>query len=280
MGFIHAEKELNIDILEEKIIFPEHVTSDSKHIVFIHGFAIDSRCWELYVEENKNNFLHLITLPGHGSGEYNFHELSFRYMVSIVKKYLKSLLLKYEINLVAHSYGAAIAIVSVNELIEENKTNNLKKVILLAPYSRFSISKVIDKINLFKVKDSQSFMDLQKVIFVDAKKTVNSLTKYLYEKLSLEFFRKNFKYFKWVILGMSLPSTFYKINEALKKIGPYCYFLFGEKDQLVNYEKTIHCASDDYSIPYVSVYENCGHAFFIEEKDRFFNEIESIIGKI
>ncbi len=277
MNFLHNENELNLEILEEKVIEPEFVDSDSKHIVFIHGFAIDSRCWELYVEENKKNFLHLINLPGHGSGEYNFHELTFRYMVSIIKKYLKSLLSKYEINLVAHSYGAAITIVAANELIAENQAYNLKKIILLAPYSRFSISKVIDKINLFKVRDSQSFMDLQKVIFVDAKKTVLSLTKYLYEKLSLEFFRKNFKYFKWVILGMSLPSTFYKINDALKQIGPYCYFLFGEKDQLVNYQKTVDCASNEYAKPYVSIYKDSGHAFFIEEKDKFFHEIESII---
>ncbi|MDE5767042.1 MAG: alpha/beta hydrolase [Malacoplasma sp.] len=278
MSFLHTEKELNLEILEEKIIIPKFVSPDSKHIVFIHGFAVDSRCWELYVEKNQKNFLHLINLPGHGFGEYNFHDLSFRYMVSIVKKYLKSLLLKYEINLVAHSYGAAITIVAVNELVQENAANKLKKVILLAPYSRFSISKVIDKINLFKVKDSESFMNLQKVIFVNAKKTVYSLTKYLYEKLSLDFFRRNFKYFKWVILGMSLPSTFYKINDALKQVGPYCYFLFGEKDQLVNYEKTVYCASDDYTTPYVSVYKNCGHAFFIEKKETFFNEIESIVG--
>ena len=279
MNFWDNENEIDLKILEEKVVKPKNITPQSQHIVLIHGFAIDSRCWELYTEQNENNYLHLINLPGHGSQEYNIYELSFRAMVAIVKKYLKTLLSEHEINLVAHSYGAAIALVAAHELISENNGKNLKKIILLAPYSRFSISKVVDKINLFKVRDSESFMNLQKVIFVDAKKTVLSLTKYLYEKLSLEFFRKNFKYFKWVILGMSLPSTFYKINDALKEIGPQSYFLFGEKDQLVNEEKTIKCASSKENIiPYTTIYKNCGHAFFIEEKERFFEEIENIIG--
>lgn len=274
---VYDDKDLDIELLEERIIEPINKTNNSKHIVMIHGFASNSSCWELFVNQNKNNYIHLINLPGHGSKEYKPYQLVFKFIVDIVKKYLINLYQQYgQFILIGHSYGGAISATVTYELQQEN-WNIIEKTILLAPYSKYSILKVIDKITLFQIKDTNDFMKLQEVIFANASKTVEELEKYLYKKLSLEFFRNNSKNFKWVIMGMSLPTTFYKIDKAFKTIGHKCYFLFGEKDKLIDNEKTIERASSDYIKPYISIYKDKGHGFFVEEKDRFFIEIENII---
>ncbi|RXY97131.1 alpha/beta hydrolase [Malacoplasma penetrans] len=274
---LYSEKDLDIELLEEKIIEPVNKTNESKHIVFIHGFASNSSCWELFVEKNKNHYIHLINLPGHGSKEYKPYHLIFKFIIDLIKKYIISIYQNYgPIILVGHSYGGAISATVTHELKEINE-NIIEKTILLAPYSKYSILKVIDKIKLFQIKNSDDFMELQKMIFVNAEKTVYELEKYLYKKLSLEFFKKNSKNLKWVILGMSLPSTFYKIDKAFKTIGSSFYFLFGEKDKLIDNQKTIQRSTINNIQPYFSIYEDKGHAFFAEDKDRFFNEIENII---
>lgn len=274
-------KDVDIDILEERIIKPSIKVENPKHIVLVHGFATDSRCWDIYVNQSKENYLYLINLPGHGNHDYQPIELSFEYIVSLVKEYVKSVNFKTgeKIVLMGHSYGGAISSVVANEL-ENEGLDIIEKLILLAPYSMFSIVKAIDKIYLFNVKDADSFNKLQEIIFNNAKNSLIALEKFLYKKLSMDFFKKNMKNFKWVIVGMSLPSTFFKINQAFKNIGYKSYFLFGENDKLIDNSRTIKRASSTFNIkPYVSIYENCGHAFFVEESDKFFNEIKDILKK-
>lgn len=274
-----VKKDLDLDILEERVIKPSIQVENPKHIILVHGFATDSRCWDIFVNKNTENYLYLINLPGHGSREYQPYNLSFEYIVSLVKAYVTKVSSRVEskVVLIGHSYGGAISSVVANELKNEG-FNIIEKLILLAPYSMFSIVKAIDKVSLFNVKDIKSFNKLQEIIFNNAEKTLDALEKFLYKKLSMDFFRKNIKNFKWVIIGMSLPTTFYKINQAFKNIGSDAYFLFGSNDKLIDNSRTIKRASTSLNKkPYVSIYEDCGHAFFVEESDRFFDEITKIL---
>lgn len=265
----------DIRILEPKVIFPQNLSQKSKHIVLIHGFAIDQRCWELFVEKEKNNYIHLLNLPGHGNLKYKIKDLEFDSMVSYIKQYIESLNTN-NIILIGHSFGAAIAFVVNDILLKENK-KIIEKLIVMAPYSKYSIPKVYNKIPLFKVKNEIDFLHLQQIVFENPTNTLDRLKKYFYEEEMIDFFKRNWKYLKYIIFQMSKFTTFSKINVAMNNIQKNTYLLLGEFDQLVPNMLVIDKIHEIDKSIYVSIYKNCGHGFFVEQDLTFHSEIERII---
>lgn len=262
-------------ILEVNLITPETINKNSKHIVMIHGFATNSKSWELFAKRNENNFLHLINLPGHGVGEYTKRDLDFDNIVKSIVDYILDIDAK-SIILIGHSFGGGISMV-VNYKLKKLQNNKIEKLILLAPYTKFSIPKVYNKIPLFNVKTPEDFLELQKEIFQNAKKTLKKLQKYFYEKESLTFFKSNWKYLKYIIFQMSRPTTFVKINTAMEAIGDNTYLLLGENDKLVPSNIISTKFREIKPKMYISIYKECGHAFFAERDIYFANEIKKII---
>lgn len=262
-------------ILEPKIIEPKKATKNSKHILLVHGFATDSRSWKLFVEKNKKNYIHLINLPGHGSIEYSWRELDFEFIVNTIVQYILEIDSK-KVILMGHSFGAGISLV-VNEKLFKMGSSKVDKLILLAPYTKYSIPKVYNKIPLFNVKSLEDFLQLQDQIFSNPMTTLQKLKEYLYEKESVIFFKEHWKYLKFIIFQMSRPSTFSKINNAMEYINKNTYILLGEHDRLVPSEiLTDKFRTINPSI-YISLYRECGHGFFVEKDSYFFLEIEKII---
>lgn len=266
---------LNTAILEPKVITPAKKTKNSKHIVLIHGFATDQRCWDLFVNKNKNNYIHLINLPGHGNLTYLRKELEFDFIIEVIKQYILDMDQK-NIVLMGHSFGGGISMV-VSDRLNQINPEIIGKLILLAPYTKYSIPLVYNKIPLFNVKNASDFSELQKSIFANVPATLHKLKKYFYEEETIQFFQKNSKYLKYIIFQMSRISTFSKIHNASLALRKNTYLLLGENDKFVP-SKIIE---DKFKLVvptlYVSIYKNCGHGFFAEQDSYFFGEIEKIV---
>lgn len=267
-------RTLDLEILEIEKIIPKNSSNDSKHIVLIHGFSTNKKSWKLFLEKNENNYIYLLNLPGHGSKQYLRYHLEFDYIIDVIHKFILDL--NKEIVLIGHSFGAAISLV-INNKLKENNLNVIKKLILLAPYTKYSITKVYNKISLFNIKSIDDFLQLQKNIFQHPNEIIEKLEKYFYKNETMIFFKKNLKYLKYIIFQMSKPSTFFKIDESIKKINNQTYLLLGENDKFVPCETLKKKFRKIYNDLYISVYPNTGHAFFVEENEKFFNEIDKIL---
>ncbi len=275
MNMENQISESKSKILQPKLINPPKPTKGSKHILLIHGFATDSRSWRLFIERNKKNYIHIINLPGHGSLEYTKRELDFDFIVNAIVDHIIEMDCK-KVILMGHSFGGGISLV-VNEKLKKMKINKIEKLFILAPYTKYSIPKVYNKIPLFNVKGASDFLSLQEEIFKNAKKTLEKLEEYFYEKETIKFFKSNWKYLRYIIYQMSRPSTFAKINNAINYITDKTYLFLGEEDRLVPSELIIERFKEIKPLIYISVYKNCGHGFFAEKDSYFFNEVDRII---
>lgn len=263
------------ELLQAEVIKPKTKNKNSQHILLVHGFATDSRSWKLFVEKNRNHYIHLINLPGHGSINYSKKDMDFDNIVNSIVQYILDLDIK-KIVVIGHSFGAGISLV-VNERLKKINSNKLSKLILLAPYTKYSIPKVYNKIPLFNVQTENDFLHLQEAIFKDPKLTLERLEEFLYEKETINFFKSNWKYLKYIIFQMSKPTTFAKINNAIDSIDANTYLLLGEYDMLVPSTIIIERFQSVYPLLYISVYKNCGHGFFVEKDVTFSKEIKKIL---
>lgn len=79
-------------------------------LLFIHGLASYSQCWEKNLETLKENYRCIaIDLPGNGFSAYGNFAYSISFFVASLKEFIDELKLK-NICLVGHSLGGQIAI--------------------------------------------------------------------------------------------------------------------------------------------------------------------------
>lgn len=269
--------QLNTKILEPRVIKPLKMTKNTKHVVLIHGFATDQRSWELFTNKNQNNFIHLINLPGHGSLSYTRKELEFDYIVEVIKEYIIGLNEK-NIILMGHSFGGALSLV-ISEKINQIDEEIIGKLILLAPYTKYSIPLVYNKIPLFNVKTDVDFIELQKSIFKNHSTTLDKLKKFFYEEQTIQFFHRNAKYLKYIIFQMSRLTTFMKINNAMLAIKKNTYLFLGENDKFIPSKLISQKFLNVQPEMFIKTYPDSGHGFFAEHDIDFFNDIESILNE-
>ena len=257
--------------LEYCVIQPKVLTEKTKDLVLIHGFGTDGRSWNFFIKENQNNRLHILNLPGCGSLKYPINELGISKIARSVVNYIDNLKTNNVI-LIGHSLGASI--VSIAYLYIEDKSK-INRIILMAPYSVYSISKIINKFFLGNIKTKEHFDKLQNEIFFDYSKTLEMINKNdsNYYKKTMEFFQRNQKYLRILMIRMTTPYVFELISKAYKKIDCSFSIMLADNDKFVNNDSLLNFFTKNFKEFNFLIYKNCGHGFFVEQHEKFLKYI-------
>lgn len=264
----------NKTFLEYCVIEPELKSEKTKDIVFIHGFATDGRSWTYYIDKDKENRLHILNLPTCGNLKYPINEINISKFALTIVDYINSLKRK-DIAIIGHSLGAAISAIVYYYLEDKSKVS---KMVLMSPYSAYSIPKVIDKIFMANIKNESHFYKLQEHIFYDYKKTLKEIDNPIYYPETMDFFKRNQKYLRILMVQMFTPLTFALINKAFKNIKCDFCLMLADHDRFVNNDVLLSFFRKYYINIKALIYKNCGHGFFIEEPQKFFEDIKKFIG--
>lgn len=123
-----TNKQIIIDglLINYYSVFPEK-KSESKVLVFLHGWGVDSTLWFKIAPSllKKNYSLYFLDLPGFGMSQTPYTDYGLAEYKKIVCEFIKKLGLK-NINLIGHSFGGSIAIKTALD-----NPSFLKKIILV-----------------------------------------------------------------------------------------------------------------------------------------------------
>ena len=145
-----------IKISDIEINFVKIINSKEHSLLFIHGFGGDLNNWMFNQNELSNNFnTYALDLPGHGLSEKVIHNSSLDELSALISSFCQKNNLE-TINIIAHSFGAGIAI----------KTASLNKDLVksLTLISPIGLGKEIDYDYLENFINSDSRKDLKKEI--------------------------------------------------------------------------------------------------------------------
>lgn len=272
--------KLNLDYLETFIYKGSNVPKDGKKIIFIHGFFTDHRCFEpLYLKLQEKYECICFNLPGCGSEKMKNYPLSYLHletMSELIAKYIIVHDLK-DIILIGHSLGAAIGTMVVNIL----KNNRVSRLILLAPFNITSLPKIINKPLRFKSLNNQKqFDELQKIVFNDYSKAIHFFDEQKYYDGMIDFYNRNHKYSLFIMINMVQIWTLKNLNNAYKNLNVSTIVFMAGKDEFVSLENTIDYLSKFHKNIKIVQYLEAGHAFYIEEFERFYKDITFIIESV
>ena len=264
-------KKLDLNFLETFIYSSTKAKEEKKKIVLIHGFYTDHRCFELFYSKMRNHYECIcFNLPGCGTLKY--YPLSYLQLENIAKLIAKYII-ENDLNdlyLIGHSLGASISAMVVNIL----KNKHVCKVCLVAPFNITSIPKVITKPFKFNnLNNEKSYNELQKMIFADYDKAIAKFSEQRYYDGLFDFHKRNHKYSIFIMLNMVQIWTLSYLNSSYKAIKIPTQLILAGKDQFVSLDKTIQYFSKFNNNLQITQYLNSGHAIFIEEFERFFEEI-------
>lgn len=271
------DKKYSLDYLETFIYTSKKAKENDQKIILIHGFYIDHRCFQNFYSKMKKNYECIaFNLPGCGTSKikkYPMNYLNITTMAKLIAKYIKENKLK-NITLIGHSLGAAIAAMVCNELTSKI----INKLILLAPFNITSFSKIGDKVFKFNIDNKNSFINLQKLVFSNYDKALHSKDEEKYYQEMLKFNERNHKYAFTIMFNMTKPSTHLALNNAYKSLKIPTYLMISKKDQFVNFEWTKKYLLKQINKLNITEYKS-GHAFFIEERKKFFDQILGIMNE-
>lgn len=271
------DKKYSLEYLETFIYSSKKAKENNKKIVLIHGFYIDHRCFQDFYKKIKKNYECIaFNLPGCGTNKikkYPMSYLNITTMAKLIAKYIKENKIK-NITLIGHSLGASIAAMVCKEL----KGKNINKLILLAPFNITSFTKISDKVFKFNIDNKNSFNNLQKLVFSNYDKALHSKDEEEYYQEMLKFNERNHKYAFTIMFNMTKPSTHLALNNAYRSLNIPTYLMISKKDQFVNFNLTKKYLLKQIDNLYISEY-NSGHAFFIEERKKFYKEILGIMNE-
>ncbi|WP_412031887.1 alpha/beta fold hydrolase [Malacoplasma muris] len=271
-------KNDNLD-LKYLQVFEYGNKKNNKIILFIHGFYTDHRCFEpIYEVLSKTHKCICFNLPGCGNDpniKYPTKYLSLEAMAKLITKYIIENDLKNFV-LIGHSLGAAISVLINKEL----KNTRIKNLILLAPYSLASIPSVIDKVFMFNIKNQNQFVKLQNNLFVDYRNALKKVgrSEEEYFKEFIDFDKRNHKYVFHILIKLTHLISLKNLNDSYKFIKIPTHVFLGKKDKLVDFYIVGRYLSTQVGDNVeIYPYNNCGHAFFIENHEQFIKDIRKII---
>lgn len=263
--------------LQYCVIEPKFISSKTKNLVLVHGFGTDGRSWNFFVKENLNNRLHILNLPGCGNMYYPVNEIRITRMAKSVARYIDSLK-DNNIILIGHSLGASIVSIAYMHIKSKSKIN---KIILMAPYSIYSVSKITNKLFLGSIKTESDFYKLQKEIFFDYQKTLKLIdevdSNYYYH--TMDFYKRNQKYLRILMVKMIMPFIFKLISKAYKKINCDFCIMLADHDKFVNNDLLLNFFKKNFKKINFLIYQKCGHGFFVEQHEKFLNDVENFVNE-
>lgn len=261
--------------LEYRIIEPKLVSNKTRNLIFVHGFGTDGRSWDFFVKENQNNRLHILNLPGCGNMHYPVKELKITKMGKSVANYVDSLK-DNNVVLIGHSLGASVVSIAYMHIKDKSKIN---KIILMAPYSVYSISRITNKFFLGNIKTEKDFFKLQNEIFFDYQKTLKMINEsnsnYYFQ--TMDFYKRNQKYLRIIMVKMITPFIFRLISKAYKKINCDFCVMLADNDKFVNNDSILNFFKKKFENLNFLIYEKSGHGFFAEQHEKFLNDVEKFI---
>lgn len=261
--------------LEYCVVEPKLVSSKTKNLIFVHGFGTDGRSWNFFVKENQNNRLHILNLPGCGNMYYPISELKISKMAKGVANYVDSIN-DNNVVLIGHSLGASIVSIAYMYIKEKSK---ISKIILMAPYSVYSISKITNKLFLGNIKTEKHFYKLQDEIFYNYQKTLKMINEadsnYYFQ--TMNFYKRNQKYLRIIMAKMITPFIFGLISKAYKNLNCDFCVMLADNDKFVNNDLILNFFKKKFKNFNFLIYKECGHGFFAEQHEKFLNDVEKFI---
>ncbi|MHA1757885.1 MAG: alpha/beta fold hydrolase [Promethearchaeota archaeon] len=243
----------------QKIYYNIKKAENNKAIIFIHGSASDSSCWNKQLSLVLDYNLIALDLPSHGKSD-KFATLSLELYREAIKSLMKSLSLE-KIILCGHSLGGAIVISYYLEYPED-----VEALILVGTGAKLRVHPLIFE-NL-----KNNFQEFLNSISVGA----------FYRKTDKEIIKR---YIDDVAkLGPEVPYADFSICDAFDELDAIkqgiikvpTLIICGEADKLTptKYSKFFH---ENISNSYLNIIKNAGHMVMMEKPNEFNQIIEDFI---
>lgn len=243
---------------ENHSLYYELSGNGDKTILFLHGWGCDGSIFNKTSIFFENKFKILkIDFPGHGKSDepiYPFYVKDFAENIVLLLKYLDI----DSVNIVAHSFGARVAI-----WLASHNSNLVEKIVItggagIKPNSNKKLSKRTKTFKIIK----KYLMILKKI------KILEKSAEFLLEKAIQKYGSSDY-----VKLSKSMRSTFSNIvNEDLtpylSKINVPTILIWGDQDKETPLEfgKIMEQNIKDSAL---IIFENAGHFAFLEQPNRF-----------
>ncbi|OOC44896.1 alpha/beta fold hydrolase [Thermosipho sp. 1074] len=236
------------------MIHYEIIPKGKKNILFLHGWGADFSYFKPIAEKLEYTSI-LVDLPGFGkSSKPPFVMSSFDY-ANTIENFIESLNLD-SISLIGHSFGGKIAAI----LASKNPKWLDKLVIISAPGIRRKNLKLRCKVLTYK-------------LLVKVFKFLNLNTQYLRERFGSEDF-KNSQGIMREILKVVVNED---ISEELKKIKSETLIIWGDLDNAVSFDVVKEFERLIQNSKLI-IYKNVSHFPFLENYDRFLNDLKIFLG--
>lgn len=225
-----------------------------KKLLFLHGWQSNSDLWrEIFSRlENSGYAIYALDLPGFGGTQAPKNAFSVGDYANFVKSFAEKMAIK-DVVVVGHSFGGRVAI----KLTAETKL--VKQLVL------------VDSAGLI-MKDKSATRAIAKIAKpIFAPKFMQSIRRSVYKRLgSTDYLEAG-----------NLKETYLKvINEdlspSLEKIKVPTLIIWGDKDTEAPLEMGI-VMNKKIKGSEMTIFEGAGHFTFIDEPDRFANELKEFL---
>lgn len=272
---ILLEQKMNSHITTQEINYEKRGNGNNK-IIFIHGFGASRKSfYDIASFFNKDYELYLIDLVGFGNSKpdskYKFTQENqantlFNFIVSLK---LDNLII------ISHSYGAGVALILTNILLQNNIS--VKNIILLAPatypqkfpffidLSRFPI---LNRVFIYMVSAKYQAEYILKHLFWDKTKvTSERINRYA------EFYEQDYNKFAIIETACNIiPDNVTEIQKKILEIEVPALIIWGDKDPVIPKDNILRLHKD-LSKSKLIILQNVGHIVHEENPEIVYNEI-------
>ena len=256
---VNSNKKILINDLE--INYVNIGDSNSKNILFIHGFGGDLNNWIFNQEEISKKFnTYALDIPGHGLSNKAIKDGSVSYLTSIISSFCQALSLN-NITIVGHSLGAGIAI-----SIPENIPDLIERLILISP---IGFGKEINNAYLENFITSDNRKDLKKVLeelYFDSSVITRDLVNEVLKIKRIDGSIEALSLIKDGVIHEGVQKNNY--IDKIKELEIPIKIIIGSDDKIIpNIDKTRIEKINYYK------FDNCGHMPHLEK----YKEVNKII---